>query len=68
MAKKGEKHMGGKSSKQDRGEGALDKAKGRMKEAVGSVTGDEEKKDEGRADQTKGTFEEKKGKVKDVFK
>ena len=60
--------MGGKSSKQDRGEGALDKAKGHMKEAVGSVTGDEEKKDEGRADQTKGTFEEKKGKVKDVFK
>jgi uncharacterized protein YjbJ (UPF0337 family) len=46
----------------------MDKAKGRMKEAVGSVTGDEEKKDEGRADQTKGTFEEKKGKVKDVFR
>ena len=28
---------------------ALDKVKGRMKEAVGSVTGDEEKKDEGRS-------------------
>jgi len=37
------------STKTDRGERALDKAKGRMKEAVGSVTGDEEKKDEGRS-------------------
>jgi uncharacterized protein YjbJ (UPF0337 family) len=58
----------GKSSKQDRTEGAVDKAKGKAKEAVGAVTGNEEKKDEGRGDQTKGTFEEKKGKVKDVFK
>ena len=58
----------GKSSKQDRTEGAVDKAKGKAKETVGAVTGDEEKKDEGRADQTKGTVEEKKGKVKDVFK
>ena len=58
----------GKSSKQDRTEGAVDKAKGKAKEAVGAVTGNEEKKDEGRADQTKGTVEEKKGKVKDVFK
>jgi uncharacterized protein YjbJ (UPF0337 family) len=58
----------GKSSKQDRAEGVTDKAKGKAKEAVGAITGDEEKKGEGRADQTKGTFEEKKGKVKDVFK
>ena len=35
---------------------------------IGAVTGDEAKKDEGRADQTKGTFEEKKGKLKDLFK
>ena len=60
--------MGRKSSKRNRTEGGMDKAKGKAKEAVGAVTGDEAKKDEGRADQTKGTFEEKKGKVKDVFK
>jgi uncharacterized protein YjbJ (UPF0337 family) len=57
-----------KSSEQDRGEGAVDKAKGRVKEAAGSISGDEEKKAEGRADQDEGTFKEKKGKVKDLFK
>ena len=60
--------MGRKSSSQDKGEGALDKAKGRAKEAAGAMTGDETKKSEGRSDQTKGTVKEKKGKVKDLFK
>ena len=41
----------GKSSSQDKGEGALDKAKGKAKEATGAVTGDEAKKSEGRYDQ-----------------
>ena len=41
----------GKSSSQDKGEGALDKAKGKAKEATGAVTGDEAKKSEGRSDQ-----------------
>jgi uncharacterized protein YjbJ (UPF0337 family) len=59
--------VGGKSSRQDKGEGAVDKAKGRMKEAAGSLTDNEEKKAEGRSDQTKGTYKEKKGKVKDLF-
>ena len=31
-----------------------DKAKGRMKEAAGAITGDEEKKREGKAEQRKG--------------
>ena len=53
---------------QDKGEGAVDKLKGRAKEAAGSVTGDDNKKAEGRSDQTKGTAKEKLGKVKDVFK
>ncbi len=35
-----------------------DKAKGRMKEAAGAMTGDEEKKAEGRAQQRKGQAEE----------
>ena len=60
--------MGRKSSKQDRGEEAADKAKGRAREVVCSVTGDEKKKAEGRMDQEKGTLKEKKGKVKDLFK
>jgi len=60
--------MGGKSSSQDKGEGALDKVKGKAKEAAGAVSGDEAKKSEGRSDQTKGTLKDKKGKVKDLFK
>ncbi len=60
--------MGRKSSAQDKGEGAVDKVKGRAKEAIGTVTGDEETKVEGRSEQTKGTAKEKLGKVKDVFK
>ncbi len=60
--------MGRKSSAQDKGEGAVDKVKGRAKGATGSVTGDEETKVEGRSEQAKGTAKEKLGKVKDVFK
>ena len=45
--------MGRKSSSQDKGEGALDKAKGKAKEATGAIIGDEEKKAEGRSEQTK---------------
>ena len=37
-----------------KGAGVEDKAKGRMKEAAGAFTGDEEKKAEGRAQQRKG--------------
>ncbi len=59
--------MGRKSSSQDKNEGALDKAKGRAKEAAGSLSGNKDKKDEGRADQTSGTAKKKKGKIKDVF-
>lgn len=60
--------MGRKSSGQDRNEGAMDKAKGRVKEATGALTGDETKKSEGRSDQRSGTAKEKKGKLKDLFK
>ncbi len=60
--------MSEKSSTQDKGEGALDKAKGKAKEAAGAVSGDEAKKAEGRSDQTKGTAKDKKGKVKDLLK
>ena len=59
--------MGRKTSGEDRSEGALNKAKGRVKEAAGAVTGDKDKKAEGRSDQTKGTLKEKKGKLKNLF-
>ncbi len=57
-----------KTSGQDRTEGAVDKIKGRLKEATGAVTGDENLKAEGRSDQRSGTVKEKKGKLKDLFK
>jgi uncharacterized protein YjbJ (UPF0337 family) len=57
-----------KSSRQDKNEGALDKAKGRVKEATGSLTGDKDKKAEGKADRDKGTLKDKKGAVKDLLK
>lgn len=60
--------MGRKSSGQDKNEGAMDKMKGRAKEAAGALGGDKDKKAEGRSDQRSGTAKEKKGKVKDLFK
>ncbi len=45
----------------------MDKVKGRLKEAAGAVTGDENMKAEGRADQRSGTMKEKKGKLKNLF-
>ena len=61
--------MGGrrKTSHDDKNEGAMDKAKGRLKEATGALTGNKDKKAEGRSDQRKGTFKEKKGHLKDLF-
>ena len=63
-----EQHVGGKRSSQNKGEGALDKAKGKAKEATGAVTGDKSKKSEGRSDQNKGTAKDKLGKAKDLLK
>jgi uncharacterized protein YjbJ (UPF0337 family) len=57
-----------KTSRKDKTEGATDKAKGRLKEAGGALTGDRTKKAEGRADQRQGTLKEKKGHLNDLFK
>jgi uncharacterized protein YjbJ (UPF0337 family) len=54
-----------KRSSQDKAEGAIDKLTGRAKEAGGSLTGNKDKKAEGRAEQDKGTLKKKKGSVKD---
>ena len=45
-----------------------DKAKGRMKEAGGALTGDSSLKSEGRGDQAKGTLKEKKGLLRKLFR
>lgn len=50
----------------NRVQGAIDKAKGAIKEGVGKVTGDEKLKAEGAADKAKGTAETAVGKTKDV--
>ena len=44
----------------------MDKAKGRMKEAASSLSGDKDKKAEGRSDQRKGRAKDKKGAAKDL--
>jgi uncharacterized protein YjbJ (UPF0337 family) len=57
-----------KGSSRDKTEGAIDKLTGRAKEATGSLTGDKDKKAEGRAEQDKGTLKKEKGAVKDLLK
>ena len=56
-----------RSSRDDKNEGAMDRAKGRMKEAGGALTGDKKLKREGRSDQRKGRLKEKKGDLKDLL-
>jgi uncharacterized protein YjbJ (UPF0337 family) len=58
----------GRSSREDKNEGAMDRAKGKAKEAGGALTGDKSKKNEGRADQRKGKVKKKKGAAKDLLK
>ena len=55
--------MGGE---QDKAEGAWDNAKGKVKEKVGEVTGDESTEAEGKTDQVKGKIEGAKGDVKEA--
>ena len=56
-----------RNSSKDKNEGSTDKAKGRAKEALGSLTGDKDLKSEGRGDQDKGTLKKKKGAAKDLL-
>ncbi len=59
--------LGGSGGKRDKDEGAKDRAKGRIKEAGGALTGDEKLKGEGRADQRRGRAKQKKGDLKDLL-
>jgi uncharacterized protein YjbJ (UPF0337 family) len=57
-----------KGRRRDKIAGTVDKTKGWVKETSSSLTGNKEKKAEGRADQLKGVAKSKKGHVKDLFK
>jgi uncharacterized protein YjbJ (UPF0337 family) len=59
--------LGGRSDKEDKDEGAMDRAKGRIKEAGGALTGDKKLKREGRSDQRRGRAKQKKGDLKDIL-
>ena len=59
--------LGGSGGKDDKDEGAMDKAKGRMKEGGGALTGDKRLKREGRSDQRKVKAKQKQGNLKDLL-
>ena len=54
------------------GDGSVDEAKGRVKEAAGDLTGDRDLKNEGKVDRASGTVKDKVGdaadKVKDALR
>jgi len=52
----------------DRIEGAMDKAKGSVKKAIGDITGDEKLKAEGEMDKAKGSVKSTVGGVKDAIR
>jgi uncharacterized protein YjbJ (UPF0337 family) len=56
------------TAEKDRLAGGVDQAKGRVKESVGALTGNENLKAQGEADQITGKAESKKGQFKDRLK
>jgi uncharacterized protein YjbJ (UPF0337 family) len=50
----------------DRAEGTVDKAKGKLKETAGDLTGDEDLEREGKEDQLKGAGKQAVGHVKEA--
>ena len=52
----------------DRIEGAIDKAKGAIKDVAGKITGDSKLEAEGKADKASGTVQNAVGGVKDAFR
>ena len=55
-------------SRRDKASGLIYKGKGWFKERLGSLSGNKEKRAEGRANQLEGVGKEKKGHLKDLFK
>ena len=54
------------SSTRDRAEGMFDEGKGKVKQGVGDLTGDERLKGEGKMDEMKGKGEQAWGDIKDA--
>ena len=52
----------------DRVQGSLDQAKGKVKEGVGNLTGDQKLKGEGKADQVAGKIKNTIGSAKDKIR
>lgn len=52
----------------DRVQGAVNQTKGRLKEAVGNLTGDEKLRAEGKADKAKGKIQSAMGGLKDALR
>jgi len=50
------------------GDGSADDAKGRVKEATGTLTGDDDLKNEGKVDRASGTVKDKVGDASDKAK
>ena len=50
------------------GDGSVDEAKGRLKEAAGDLTDDQDLKNEGKVDKATGTVKDKVGDVSDAIK
>jgi len=50
------------------GDGALDNAKGKVKEAAGDLTGDKDLENEGKVDKAAGTVKDKVGDAADAAK
>ena len=57
-----------KSKTRDKSGGALDKARGRAREATAALGGNAEGKTKGQARQAKGEARKKKGHLRDLFK
>ena len=55
-----------KSSERDKAEGVLHQAKGKIKKAIGDLTGDKSLKSEGTAEHAAGKVQEKVGDIKKV--
>ena len=55
-------------SGEDKASNKAEQGKGKLKETLGGVTGDEDMKNEGKADQTSGDLKQAGENVKDAFK
>jgi uncharacterized protein YjbJ (UPF0337 family) len=57
-----------RSKGRDKSGGAIDKFRGRFKEAAGALTGDDRKKAKGQGRQVKGSARKKRGHLRDALR